>query len=152
MNFSWPDRNQAKHKWAEHHSSEQGYLYRDILGCFYRHAASRSKEVLVLFTQHLLHHVWKTTLLSGARTTRKKLTNCSECSWGQSSWCGGRSICPVRKGWGNCTQLKGNPRVFLGWRGTQGLKGNPRVFFQYLGLSRKCRNTLYWGAQQQDES
>lgn len=35
------------------------YLYRHILGCFYRHAANRSKEVLVLFTQHLLHHVWK---------------------------------------------------------------------------------------------
>lgn len=138
MHFTWPDRNQAKHKWAEHHSSEQGYLYRDILGCFYRHAANRSKEVLVLFTQHLLHHVWKTTLHSGAHTMRKKLTNCSECSWGQSSWRGGGSTCSVRKGWGN-------------WIQSEGLKGNPRVFFQYLRLSRKCSNTLYLGAQQQDE-
>lgn len=129
MHFTRPNRSQAEHKWAEHHSGKQGYLYRDILGCFYRHEANRSKELLVLFTQHLLHHVWKTTLHSGACTMRKKLTDCSEYSWGQPSWCGGGSTCPVRKGWGNCIQL-------------EGLKGKLRVLFQYLRLSRKCSNTL----------
>lgn len=132
-----PDIYQAKHEQADH-SGEQGYRYKDILGCFYRHEASRSRELLVIFIWHLLDHIWKITSHFGPPEYEKEVHKLQGVLL--------RAIRMVR-GWEHMP-CEERLRELCSVRRPE---GKPRASFQNLRLLRKWSKTLYVGAWQQDE-